>query len=157
MAVRHRPAARIIVLTPDERVLLMSFRLPWRSDPIWLTPGGGIEAGETAREAAVRELREETGLEVDGVGAELWTRTHHLVTPDREVVLRERFFLVEVPAFEPAPALEGDEEAWFRHFSWWHVSEMARSQEAFAPTGLADHLGELLRNGPPAEPFEVPT
>lgn len=35
---------------------------------VWSLPGGKIEAGETSREAALREIREETGLEVDLAG-----------------------------------------------------------------------------------------
>lgn len=31
---------------------------------IWMVPGGGIEEGENAAEAAVREILEETGLEI---------------------------------------------------------------------------------------------
>ena len=38
----------------------------------WSVPGGRIEPGETAAEAAVREVREETGLDVE-VGAVLIT------------------------------------------------------------------------------------
>jgi ADP-ribose pyrophosphatase YjhB (NUDIX family) len=38
---------------------------------LWSVPAGRIEAGETPAEAAVREVREETGLDVE-VGDLLW-------------------------------------------------------------------------------------
>jgi len=34
--------------------------------PTWQFPGGGVEAGESPIEAALREIYEETGLRVDG-------------------------------------------------------------------------------------------
>ena len=34
---------------------------------VWAFPGGKIEAGETPQEAAVREVEEETGYEVEAV------------------------------------------------------------------------------------------
>lgn len=37
---------------------------------IWLQPGGHVEEDETPDEAAVREMKEETGLEVEVVGEE---------------------------------------------------------------------------------------
>ncbi len=39
--------------------------LKHRKYGIWLQPGGHIEEGETPDEAAIREVREETGLEVE--------------------------------------------------------------------------------------------
>ena len=38
---------------------------------IWMVPGGGIEEGETAVETAVREMKEETNLDVE-VGRMVW-------------------------------------------------------------------------------------
>lgn len=51
------------MIDPDERVLLIHERIE-DGQTHWLTPGGGIEAGESPREAAVREAAEETGVGV---------------------------------------------------------------------------------------------
>ncbi len=48
---------------PDERVLLV-WNSDWRT-PCWSLPGGGREKNETLRDALLREVREETGLEVE--------------------------------------------------------------------------------------------
>jgi ADP-ribose pyrophosphatase YjhB (NUDIX family) len=57
---RVKAGVGVIVLDPAGRILLER-----RSDNGWWgLPGGAIEAGESVRQAALREVREETGLEV---------------------------------------------------------------------------------------------
>lgn len=49
-----------IILNEKEEILLVK-----RKDvPIWVLPGGGIDKGETPEKAIVREVKEETGLNV---------------------------------------------------------------------------------------------
>jgi 8-oxo-dGTP pyrophosphatase MutT (NUDIX family) len=50
--------AHAIALTRDKRVVLVKLRYA----PGWRVPGGGVEHGEPAIEAALRELREEIGM-----------------------------------------------------------------------------------------------
>jgi 8-oxo-dGTP diphosphatase len=53
------------VLERDGRVLIAQ-RKPGQSHPLqWEFPGGKVEPGETDRQAAVRELREELGVEAE--------------------------------------------------------------------------------------------
>jgi 8-oxo-dGTP pyrophosphatase MutT (NUDIX family) len=58
----NRPAARVVCLDRDGRVLLMHWYDAVSRMEIWEPPGGGLDPGETALEAARRELTEETGL-----------------------------------------------------------------------------------------------
>ena len=58
------PRIRVAVCVAEEgRLLLVAHGKGGRR--YWLLPGGGVERGETLVEAARRELREETGLEVE--------------------------------------------------------------------------------------------
>jgi ADP-ribose pyrophosphatase YjhB (NUDIX family) len=51
-----------VVLLEAGRILLA--RHQRRNGSYWVLPGGAVEPGETPEEAAVREVREETGLEI---------------------------------------------------------------------------------------------
>lgn len=56
---RLRACAAII---KDEKILMVCHQTPSRT--YWTLPGGGVDAGETFEQATVREVKEETGLDV---------------------------------------------------------------------------------------------
>lgn len=58
---RVERSAGVVVVTPDRRYLLLDYGKHWDF------PKGHLEAGEDDRTAALRELREETGLDPDSV------------------------------------------------------------------------------------------
>ena len=55
-----RRGASIAVFKGHAVLLVKRSRAPWRG--LWSLPGGSLEAGESPREAASRELMEETGI-----------------------------------------------------------------------------------------------
>jgi ADP-ribose pyrophosphatase YjhB (NUDIX family) len=60
----RKASASVVVRDEDGRVLLLR-----RTDnDLWTIPTGAVKRGETVAEAAVRECREETGLEVEITG-----------------------------------------------------------------------------------------
>jgi 8-oxo-dGTP pyrophosphatase MutT (NUDIX family) len=70
-ATRHRAVAVVI---DGERLLVIKRHKRGRDYAV--LPGGGVEHGETAAQAALRELHEETSLTAE-IDRPLWTGRHH--------------------------------------------------------------------------------
>lgn len=62
----EKPPVSTAIIVYDGRVL-MARRREREGKLLWAFPGGGIEAGESPEEAAVREVSEEVGLKVEAV------------------------------------------------------------------------------------------
>ncbi|HEY4151766.1 MAG TPA: NUDIX domain-containing protein [Pseudolysinimonas sp.] len=144
----ERSAARVIVLDENHRTLLLRGGDPARPEAgtWWFTPGGGLEQGESAREAATRELREETGL----IEATLRGPIHHRDTEfdfDGQLFRQsEEYFYVVVPAFAVSTEEWTElEKRAMLEWRWWPLDDLLRTAETVYPAELAQ-LVDGLRN-----------
>jgi len=96
------------ILIRDEHVLLIRHTYV----PGWYFPGGGVEAGETVRDALERELREEAGVQLKGP-ARLFNLYRNLSADSRDHVA-----LFVCPAWDQphAPRIPNLEIAALGHF-----------------------------------------
>ncbi|EME17542.1 NUDIX hydrolase [Rhodococcus triatomae] len=144
-----RTSARVVLLDESGRSLLLRGHDPQIPDVhFWFTIGGGVEPGETLRDAAVREVREETGLIVEPgeLRGPIWRRV--AVFPyDGDVIRSEELFFV-LRGTEFTPQRDGFTELERRAITGhrWCTAEDMRSiaagGEVVYPTELPDLLAE---------------
>lgn len=77
-----KPAALTVTIKNNSLLLVKR-----RDVPVWVLPGGGIEAGEEPQEAAIRETLEETGVLVAIMRAGLILHTQSKLASDTSIFL----------------------------------------------------------------------
>lgn len=123
----RRTGARVICTSKGEVLLLADTDPGIPGSAWWVTPGGGIDSGESPRAAARRELHEETGLLVDQA-ALIGPVARRLVThgySDRVRIQDEWFFRLEVDRFDPRPAaLTAGEQQRIQGLKWLPINAL---------------------------------
>ncbi|HEX8008148.1 MAG TPA: NUDIX domain-containing protein [Trebonia sp.] len=157
-----RSAVRLVVLDAEGRLLL--FRTRDLCNPglgtWWELPGGGIEPGETYHDAAVRELREETGIIAvrSQVGPPTWRRRASFRYRQERRLQDEVIVTVRLPAQGPgideSQRLDYEKEDYIG-YRWWPVREVLSGGERFYPGRLPTLLGAFLDGQDIDEPFEL--
>jgi ADP-ribose pyrophosphatase YjhB (NUDIX family) len=143
---RLRRAGRVIVLDPEDRVLLFRYDDGPPNGRHWCTPGGGLNEGEDYRTGAQRELFEETGWDDVPLGPEIFERTLVMEYADAIVRQHERFFLgrVEVAGRELGEVAAMHVSDGIAAWHWWTLAELDTTDEDIWPPGFADLIRGLL-------------
>ena len=139
--IRH--VARAVVVDRNQSVLLVRYD-HWDSaaNSYWVPPGGALEPDENHRQAASRELTEETGLSNLAVGPFLWERSFRYQPFGRATHQVEQYFLFKLDLV--APAVRNNSTEQIEEHRWWTLAELRETKDTIFPEGLAFELEQLF-------------
>ena len=122
----------------DEQGRVLLIRHTYK--PKWMFPGGGVEKGETAQQALVKELREEVAIALRRAPRPFGIYANHAIFPNDHVLL----YVIRPGDYERLP---------------WRPNAEIAEMDFFAPDslpqdttpGVRRRLREILHNEPPAQ------
>jgi len=149
---RRRLAARILLIGPTDRLLL--FKIQYKAGALagmsyWATPGGQLRLDESFEAAAVRELKEETGVDIQSVGPCIAHREFPWKMPDGEDVLAIENYYVAQAEIEQcsSDSWSGQERGAIGEVRWWSQAELAGCDEDVYPPDLVSLFRQALAMG----------
>lgn len=158
----ERNAVRVVLIDGGGRILLLHTRdlRDTEFTSAWELPGGGMETGESYLEAAAREVREETGIQLApaAISAPLWQRDVLYTYRGQRRLQHESIAVARIAALAPVVSttvtVEFEPEDHFEH-RWWTPLEIENARARFFPRSLPLQLARVLNGETVAEPLEV--
>ncbi|HYK70526.1 MAG TPA: NUDIX domain-containing protein [Streptosporangiaceae bacterium] len=156
----ERSCVRVVLRDRGGRILLFRAELASQAEGHWWElPGGGIEPGESYADATVREIREETGIQISPgqVGPPRWRRSATWTARGLRRLQHEIVVAVDVDADRPPVADGGrteEEREDYTDARWWDLADLLSSAERFYPGRLPELLPAFLAGADLSEPFE---
>jgi 8-oxo-dGTP pyrophosphatase MutT (NUDIX family) len=151
---RVRPSGRVLLIDPTGAVLLVR-AIGADGTGYWFTPGGGIEPGEDPAAATIREIAEETDIDLTALGPVVLRRRARLDFLGEHIEVDETFHAVML-AGRPAVGhrrLEPYEAESFGGLYWLTATDMRAAPDRIYPLCLPD-LVEAILAGRLIEPWQ---
>ena len=128
--------AGVLIIANDTKRILLPRRSEWVQEPhTWSTWGGGIDEGEDATTAAMREVEEEAGYEGEII------KLVHLYTFTSGSFRYDTFAAVIPTEFEPTLNWETDDTQWVEFGDWpsplhFGLQEVLKDQSVMNKLGM---------------------
>ena len=160
-----RNAVKVVLLNDADELLLMCLDDPTitsigeeSSGPFWTLIGGEIEPDETIRDAAEREVFEETGLKKEDIefGPIVWFGELDLMLYGKPTHIRQEFIVARTNRSDISLAnLTRYEKEVVRRVSWFSLDRIIHSGEVVHPVVLPRYLPDVIAGKFPEKPLEI--
>ncbi|MBU0744230.1 MAG: NUDIX domain-containing protein [Gammaproteobacteria bacterium] len=160
-----RNSVKILLINDKDEILLMCADDPSTTTKdgiyhgkFWFTIGGEIEPEEEIMDAAIRELKEETGLNPEDVkfGPKVWHGEFELILCGKITLLREQFIVAHTNKTEVTlKHLTANERKVIKKIAWFGLDDIISCHETVYPVVLPKYLPNIINKNYPPKPIWI--